>query len=150
MFTRHSALTKKFLATSALAFASCISMAANANVITLTGKLAGANEVPANASSGMGTVEATFNKETNELTWKVVYSGLTGPAAAGHFHGPAMAGQNAGVVVPLKGSVESPIMGQATITPEQAQDLLAGKWYVNLHTKVSPGGELRAQVMPTN
>lgn len=67
---------------------------------------------------------------------------------AGHFHGPAIAGQNAGVVLGFNGSVESPISGEATITPAQAKDFSDGKWYVNLHTKDNPGGELRAQVTP--
>jgi hypothetical protein len=96
----------------------------------------------------MGTVEATLNTQTNELKWKVVYSGLSGPAGAAHFHGPAESGQNAGVVLGFKGSVESPISGGTTITPVQANDLLSGKWYVNIHTKAYPGGEIRAQVMP--
>jgi hypothetical protein len=135
---------------SMVALAGTASLAYAAEVVTLTGKLSGANEVPPNTSAGTGTVEATLNKQTNELKWKVVYSGLTGPAGAGHFHGPAALGQNAGVALGFKGSVESPITGEATITAEQAKDLLDGKWYVNLHTKASPGGEIRAQVVPAN
>ena len=34
------------------------------------------------------------------------------------------------------------------LTPEQIKDLLDGKWYVNLHTKAFPGGEIRAQLKP--
>jgi hypothetical protein len=68
-----------------------------------------------------------------------------------HFHGPAGKGENAGVQVWLtkQGSpAESPITGQATLTPEQAKDFSAGKWYVNLHTKEHPAGEIRGQVVP--
>ena len=118
---------------------------AYADVVALTGKLAAGPNV---VSEGMGTVDATLNTETKELKWKVVYSGLSGPAGAAHFHGPAEPGQNAGVVLGFKGSVESPITGDATITPAQANDLLSGKWYVNIHTKAYPGGEIRGQVMP--
>jgi hypothetical protein len=150
MLNRHIALTKQLLAITLFAIAGSASVVYAADVVTFTGKLSGAGEVPPNSSAGMGTVEATLNKETNELKWKVVYSGLTGPAGAGHFHGPAVAGQNAGVVLGFKGSVESPISGEATITPEQAKDVSAGKWYVNLHTKANPGGEIRAQVTPAN
>jgi hypothetical protein len=64
----------------------------------------------------------------------------------GHFHGPAAVGANAGVIVPFQGSVESPIKGKATITADQAKDLLAGMWYINIHTKENPGGEIRGQV----
>lgn len=150
MLTYYRTLTKSLLSVAVCVFASSASMAQTANLVTLSGQLSGASEVPANASAGAGSVAATLNKENNELKWTVNYSGLSGPALAGHFHGPAAAGQNAGVALGFKGSVESPIMGQATLTPEQVQDLLAGKWYVNVHTKANPGGELRAQVVPAN
>jgi hypothetical protein len=124
----------------------CSSMAPS-NVVTLTAQMSGANEVPPVASGGTGTVEATLNKDTMLLTWKVTFSGLSGPAAAGHFHGPAAAGSNAGVVVPFT-STTSPIEGMATLTAAQMNDLLAGKWYANLHTAANKGGEIRGQVTP--
>jgi hypothetical protein len=113
---------------------------------SLTAQLAGATEVPPTKSAGTGTVSATLNPASNLLSWTVTYGGLSGPATAGHFHGPAPAGQNAGVVVPLAAPLASPITGSATLTPAQAADLLAGKWYVNLHTAANPGGEIRGQV----
>ncbi len=118
----------------------------NPDIVTLGAKLSGAAEVPPNNSTGSGTLEASFDKKTSTLSWTVAYSGLTGPARAGHFHGPAMAGANAGVALGFTGGVESPIKGSAVLTPAQAADVLAGKWYVNLHTAVNPGGEIRGQV----
>lgn len=117
------------------------------NTATLSGKLSAANEVPANASAGVGALEASLNRDTNALRWTVSYSGLTGPVVAGHFHGPAGAGQNAGVALGFSGPLESPIQGTATLTPAQAADLLAGKWYVNLHTAANKGGEIRGQAV---
>jgi hypothetical protein len=117
-----------------------------ADATSLVAKLSGASEVPANTSPGSGTLEASLDKQTSLLTWTVTYSGLTGPAKAGHFHGPAMAGANAGVALGFMGSVDSPIKGSATLTAAQVEDLLAGKWYVNLHTAANPGGEIRGQV----
>jgi hypothetical protein len=67
-----------------------------------------------------------------------------------HFHGPAEPGKNAGVLIWLtkQGSpVESPIKGEATLTPEQAQQLMAGEWYVNVHTQAHAAGEIRGQVV---
>lgn len=112
----------------------------------LTARLTGASEVPMVMTDATGTVEATLTPGSNLLTWTVTYSGLSGPAMAGHFHGPALAGQNAGVVVPIGGPLASPITGSATLTPSQAADLTAGKWYVNLHTAANPNGEARGQV----
>ena len=115
------------------------------NSMPVTAKLSGANEVPALNLPGSGMLDGSFNKDTKVLTWTVTYSGMTGPVAAGHFHGPAMAGANAGVALGFSGSMDSPINGSATLTAAQAADLLAGKWYVNLHTATHKGGEIRGQ-----
>ena len=119
---------------------------ARAEVIKLQAELKGSNEVPPNASTGSGTAEATFDTDTRFLTYKVTYSGLSGPAMGAHFHGPSEAGKNAGIVLPFK-TVQSPIQGDATLTEPQAADLLAGKWYANIHTAANPGGELRGQMV---
>ena len=121
-------------------------MMPNSNTSAMTTRLSGASEVPPVMSSASGTVEATLNKRTSELSWTVTYSGLSGPATGAHFHGPAMAGANAGVVVPITGSLTSPIRGVASLTAAQAADLMAGKWYVNLHTAANPNGEIRGQL----
>jgi hypothetical protein len=81
----------------------------------------------------------------------VTYGGLSAPATMAHFHGPAAAGKNAPVLVWIskKGEpVASPITGQATLTPEQAQQFSAGDWYINVHTQAHPAGEIRGQVKP--
>jgi hypothetical protein len=117
------------------------------NTSALNAKLSGTNEVPSNTSTGSGTLEASLDQQTNVLTWTVTYTGLTGPVKAGHFHGPAAAGANAGVALGFAGSLESPVKGSATLTAAQAEDVMAGKWYVNLHTAANPGGEVRGQVM---
>jgi len=114
-------------------------------VVRLSATMSGAEEVPPAITSATGTVTASFNKNTNRLSYEVNYSGLTGPATAGHFHGPAAIGQNAGVVVPFPNAT-SPIRAEATLTQAQAADLLAGRWYANIHTARYPGGEIRGQL----
>jgi CHRD domain len=117
-----------------------------AETVELKADLNGASEVPPNQSAGTGTVTATFDTATKQLSWKGNYSGLSGPATAAHFHGPAEAGKNGGVALPITPSA-SPFTGAATLTDAQAADLLAGRWYVNVHTAGNPGGELRGQIM---
>jgi hypothetical protein len=151
MLTRRNA-TRLCLATLSLAAVAALSACGvmsptNANMVALNTQLRGANEIPAITGSGFGTVDAAFNKDTNVLSWKVNYSALTGPAKAGHFHGPAAAGANAGVALGWASPISNPMEGSATLTPTQAADLLAGRWYANIHTAANPGGEIRGQMM---
>ncbi len=114
--------------------------------VAMSAQLSGASEVPPTKSTGTGTVDATFDKQSSVFTWTINYSGLSGPATAGHFHGPATSGVNAPPALPLNGGLESPIKGKATLTAAQASDLTAGNWYMNLHTAANPDGEIRGQV----
>jgi hypothetical protein len=126
----------------------CASSASFAQLINIGATLSGAAEVPPIASAGMGQLQAEFDKASRTLRYTLRYSGLSGPVKAGHFHGPAEAGKNAGVALGINNAGDSPVQGSAVLTPEQAADLLAGKWYINLHTAANPGGELRGQVTP--
>ena len=130
------------------AIAMLASTASHADMLNLGATLSGAAEVPPNTSAGMGQLQAEFDKATKTLRYTLRYSGLSGPVKAGHFHGPAEAGKNAGVALGINNAGESPVQGSAVLTADQAADLLAGKWYVNLHTAANPGGELRGQVAP--
>ena len=142
-----SKLFRQSLLTAVLAWTSTAPMIASAaDTATFSAALSGAAEVPANTSVGTGTLDATLDKGTNTLTWKMTFVGLSGPATMAHFHGPAMPGANAGVAVPFASAV-SPLEGKATLTPAQAADLMAGKWYANVHTAANPGGEIRGQLI---
>jgi hypothetical protein len=108
--------------------------------------LDGKAQVPPNASTAKGTADIDYDPATKKLSWKLNYSGLSGPATAAHFHGPAEAGKNAGVAVAIPNATSSPAEGSATLTDAQAADLVAGKYYINIHTAANPGGEIRGQV----
>lgn len=125
------------LSTASLALAAPQSIKAN---------LTGTAETPPNDSKGSGSLTGTYDPETHKLTYEVTYSGLTGPAVAAHFHAPAPVGKPAGIEVPVKGSVESPIKGEATLTDAQAKNLTDGMTYFNIHTAKNRAGELRGQV----
>jgi CHRD domain len=131
-----------------LALAACLAATSPllAETVTYKANLAAAAEVPPNDSPATGTVTATFDTATKKLTWQGSYSGLSGPATAGHFHGPADPGKNAGVAVPITPNT-SPLQGSADLTDAQAADLMAGKWYVNIHTDAHKGGEIRGQLV---
>jgi len=118
------------------------SMAANVN---LKADLKGASEVPPVDSKGAGSVTATFDTASKKLSWKGTVSGLSGPATAAHFHS-GEAGKNGGVAVPIAGADKGSFEGSATLTDDQAAELMAGKWYVNVHTAANKGGEVRGQV----
>ena len=119
--------------------------AARAETVSFRGALSGASEVPPKTTEGKGAATASLDTATKMLTYQVEYSGLSGPATAGHFHGPAEAGANAGVVLPFAAPA-SPVKGTATLTDAQMADLMAGKWYANIHTAANPGGEIRGQM----
>ncbi|QDF39212.1 CHRD domain-containing protein [Bradyrhizobium symbiodeficiens] len=112
----------------------------------LKATLDGKSEVPATTSSGTGTADLNYDAASKKLSWTVTYSGLSGPATAAHFHGPAEVGKNAGVAVAIPNAAASPVKGEATLTEAQAADLLGGKYYINIHTAANPGGEIRGQV----
>ena len=129
------------IASIAFLFAGTASVATTKFSATLTS----ASEVPPTTSTGSGAATGSLDTATHEITYDVTYKGLTGDATAGHIHGPAEPGKNAGVVVPFA-SPKSPIHGTAKLTPEQEQQLTAGQYYVNVHTKEHPGGEIRGQL----
>jgi hypothetical protein len=135
----------------ALALAACESdrPPAAAAPVQLGATLTGASQVPPAATPGRGDAQVSYDKATHQLRWNVTYAGLTGPAMAAHFHGPAAPGANAPVVVNIApgGPPTSPIAGTAQITDQQAAQLLAGQWYLNVHTAAHKGGEIRGQVV---
>ena len=142
--TRH-ALPTVFVLT-LLTLGGCGKPEIKPNFTAMTARLSGDHEVPAVRTAGTGTVDATLSPVTLVLAWNVSFSGLSGPVTGAHFHGPAVGGEIAGVVVPINGALLSPITGSAVLTASQAAELNAGKWYLNLHTAAYPNGEVRGQV----
>jgi len=119
---------------------------ASAATTKFSATLTAAAEVPPGTSTGSGAATVSLDTTTHEITYDVTFSGFASEVAAAHIHGPAEAGKNAGVVVPLGNNPTSPIHGTAKLTPEQEQQLTAGLLYVNVHTKNHPAGAIRGQL----
>jgi hypothetical protein len=133
----------------AASFSVCLLFAPLAQAETLAFKadLKGADETPPTDSKGTGTATVSYDTGSKKLTWTITYAGLTGPATAAHFHGPAPVGKAAGVEVAIPNADKSPIEGSATLTDAQAKDLEDGSIYINIHTAANKGGEIRGQVV---
>src|SRR5438045_6618489 len=108
---------------------------ANAATVAYKSNLAGTAEVPPVQTTGKGTAQVNVDTATKQASWRIEYTGLSGPASAAHIHCGAAAGANAGVAVPLGAASPSPIQGSGAMTDAQLADLQAGKCYINVHTE---------------
>ena len=140
-------LTSILLA-SLLTLSACDMPSTDASKLVAT--LSAASEVPPIDSKASGEADVKIDVKDYKLSWTIKYADLSGVVTGAHFHGPAAAGVNADVVVPISGDLTSPIKGEATLTAEQTAELLEGKWYINLHTAAHPDGEIRGQVLNKN
>ena len=132
-----------------LALVACaLALPVRAEIVEMRAELSARNEVPPVSSNATGQGQVRLDTATGALSWTITYSDLSAPLSAAHFHGPATTQGNASVLVPIAtaGAV-SPLTGSATINQAQAADLLAGRWYINIHTPNNPGGEIRGQVL---
>jgi hypothetical protein len=123
--------------------------AAQAATQSFSVALTGAEQVPPVTTAGKGTADLTWDPTTRVVTWSITYSDLSSAATMSHFHRGA-AGKNGPVVIWLSKRGEppsSPITGSTTLTPAQAAMFTAGDFYINLHTKDHPAGEIRGQVI---
>jgi len=140
-----SLILRSGLAALACATVLAIASPSMAAMVNFKASLSGKSEVPPNTAAGTGSVTATYDSDSKKLTWKGSYSGLSGPATAAHFHGPAAAGKNAGVMVPISPNGPS-FEGSATLNDAQAKALMDGDMYVNIHTAANKAGEIRGQL----
>jgi CHRD domain/FG-GAP-like repeat/FG-GAP repeat len=115
---------------------------------TFTANLSGVQEVPANASTATGFARMFVNEATMTLNYTIVFSNLSGTQTGAHIHAPAAIGVNVGVAVafPNIGGTSGTIMGSTTITALQLSQIRQNLGYVNVHSAVLPGGEIRGQL----
>lgn len=120
---------------------------AKASLISFSATIDGLQANAGNGTGSLATGTATMwlDDMTNDFSWTVSWVDLVDVTAA-HFHGPATPMQNAGVQLAIDSTI-NPSMGNALLSSQQATDLLAGMWYVNIHTPTFGGGEIRGQVL---
>lgn len=115
----------------------------------LRATLSGATVVPPSASGAKGYLEGVYRPSTQVFEYRLNLVGLSGPVSGGALHGPASPGETAPAVSPINIPIyDYTIRDGATLTREQAADLLAGRWYVTVTTLQYPAGEIRGQILP--
>jgi hypothetical protein len=144
---------------------------ASAVPITFTASLSGPAENPPNASAGTGFTVVTYDADLHSLRVQATFSNLTGNTTASHIHcciaPPGIAipatqvpsfsgfplGVTAGVFdntfdLTLESSWNPEFITSNGGTPTSAEaafagGLFAGTTYLNIHTNIFPGGEIR-------
>lgn len=107
----------------------------------------GTQQIPSNNSAAIGTIDAKFNKSTNELTYTVTWSNLSGAHEGMHFHKGAR-GVNGSVVknIQSSGSATGSITESWTVPDSLQTTLEQNGLYINIHTSAYPNGEIRGQI----
>lgn len=103
-----------------------------------------AQETPPTGSPATGSACLILDQTAHTITFNISYSGLLGVETAAHFH-QAPPGSAGGVIIGLPPG--KPKIGTLATTPAQEAAFLAGNVYINIHTTVFPGGEIRGQVL---
>ncbi|WP_460470955.1 CHRD domain-containing protein [Emticicia fontis] len=115
------------------------------NEVKFGATLKGSEEVPAVTTDATGTFEATYNKDTKILTYKITYTGIT--PTAWHIHKAAV-GVTGPVIFNFGQTFTSPFTASTVaLTADQEADLMNGMYYANIHSSKSPSGEIRGQLM---
>lgn len=112
----------------------------------ITFALSEAQQVPASGSIATGCATATLSADETTLRVQVEH-GVYLPTMA-HIHIGA-AGVNGSIVFPFSDPA-SPIDQTFNVTAQNVIDLLAGNFYVNIHTADFPSGEIRGQIVDSN
>lgn len=137
---------------------------AQAQVVNFTATLSGSNETPAPIVTGaFGQASVSLDMATQTISWTIDVFNMPSGTNNAHFHvgGPGAAGPTVvNVAFPAGVSNDFRLTGSATSAnllprPDQGirswddllQSLLGGQLYLNVHSTVNAGGEIRGQVL---
>ena len=118
--------------------------------------MTGANENPQTPSTALGSLDVYYAKNSKLLSYKVTWQGLADTIVGMHIHGLAPAGYSTAIVqnilttknealFPFRGGTYSGSLNVDGVVVKE-QDVLNGLYYLNIHTKTYPNGEIRAQI----
>src|SRR5205085_8333601 len=112
-------------------------------------------ETPATSSSAVGTGIASIDRDADNLHFRMIVGGLSGPVVSAHFH-DGLAGQPGLVIFDLTpyftltGTDDGAFnywMKSAGFDSSKVYLFLNNQVYVNIHTALFPNGEVRGQVL---
>ena len=137
-------LRRTRFATAAMALAA----SASAQTVVFDFCMTGDEENPPINTPATGMVTVTV--DTTAMTVQVdgTFQNLSSNATAAHIHGPAPIGMNAGIMIGLTptGMTSGTITGGGNLTATQMNTILTEMSYVNLHSVMHGGGEIRGQI----
>lgn len=113
-------------------------------IVPLVVPIDGTQEVPPSGSPGAGIGMVAIDKVNDMLGFDITFAGLAGAETAAHIHGYAPPGANAGVLFSLPAGPRKLAVWNYPAGDEV--NILDGLTYINIHTNVNPGGEIRGQV----
>jgi CHRD domain len=128
-----------------ITLASCKKDEVVSSDVAFMAMLSGSEEVPAVTTTASGMLDGVYNKDTKILTYTITYSGIT--PTAWHIH-KAAKGATGGVIFNFGTTFTSPFKSATVaLTADQEVDLMAGNYYVNMHSAKSASGEIRGQLL---
>jgi hypothetical protein len=98
-------------------------------------------------SAAKGSLTADYSPSRRLLSWRLSYGNLSGPITWAELRGPDIEGADSAIVTMNTQIEGNPHPGGATLTDQQATDLIAGRWSVVIKTEKYPAGELKGAVV---
>lgn len=131
-----------FFLTLAVLFIGAAELSATARMSALNGF----QVTPANRSPGAGTGSVILNAAETQVTVTLFFLGLAGTQTSAAIHGPALPGATG---LPIFNLPVGNFTQTFAVTPQQAADLKAGRWYFEVRSSAFPAGEIRGQITET-
>lgn len=142
-------LTGAFLTTAVVSCSKDDNTNGNTETYNTSGNASGAQQSPAVATTGSGSLIGTYDARTNNWQYTINWTTLTSAATAVQLFGPANAGVNENMLLALTittPGISGSAGGSVTLTEQQEAWLLAGQLYYSVITAANITGEIRGQI----